>query len=402
MGPKNPLEKLGDVGWHLLDLGVVELLELAERADVLISDKIDGDSLSSETSGTSDSVNVVLQVLWEIEVDNQRDLMDINSTGQEIGGDEDTGRSGTELSQDDVTILLSDISVSGRDSELLLAHLVGEVVDLSSGVAEDDGLGDVKSIVQVNKSIHLPLLLLDVDVELLDTLKSKLITFDEDTDWISHELGGDVESIGRHGGGEEANLGGRRQQGEDVVDLVFESTREHLVGFVKEEDLDGGSAEDLSEEHILDTSWGSDDDVATLLELGDIVTNAGSSNARVASHSEVLSQRGDDLLDLLGKLAGWGQDEGLGLVDGEIDLLQHSDGEGGGLSGSRLGLGDNVSSLAQWQDGALLDSGRLLKTIGVDSTKELLLEGHVIEGISDHVVVGLEVLDVEVGWCCIG
>jgi hypothetical protein len=43
-------------------------------------------------------------------------------------------------------------------------QLGGEPVDLSSGRAEDDGLSDGNSLVQVAKSVELPVLLLDGDV----------------------------------------------------------------------------------------------------------------------------------------------------------------------------------------------------------------------------------------------
>lgn len=51
----------------------------------------------------------------------------------------------------------------GRDSELSLVELGGEPVDLPSGGTEDDGLGDGDSLVQVAKSLELPVLLLNGD-----------------------------------------------------------------------------------------------------------------------------------------------------------------------------------------------------------------------------------------------
>jgi hypothetical protein len=50
----------------------------------------------------------------------------------------------------------------------------------------------------------------------------------------------------------------------------------------------------------------------------------------------------NDLLDLLGELTGGGEDQGLAGLDAGVDLLEDRDGEGGGLAGTGLGLGDNV------------------------------------------------------------
>ena len=50
-------------------------------------------------------MDVVLPVGWEIVVDNQGNLLDINTTGQQISSDQNTTRSRTELTHDHVTLL---------------------------------------------------------------------------------------------------------------------------------------------------------------------------------------------------------------------------------------------------------------------------------------------------------
>lgn len=47
-------------------------------------------------------------------------------------------------------------------------------------------------------------------------------------------------------------------------------------------------------------------------------------------------------------------------------------------------------TLDDGDDGALLDGGRALETVGVDSTEELSLEVHGIERVGDLVVVRLD------------
>ena len=56
-------------------------------------------------------VNVILSICRQIVVDDQRDLLNVDTTSQEIGGDQNTGRAGTELAHDDVTFLLVHVSV---------------------------------------------------------------------------------------------------------------------------------------------------------------------------------------------------------------------------------------------------------------------------------------------------
>lgn len=220
------LDKVGNVHGHLLDLGAVELLNLTHHTDILSGDEVDSDTLSAESTTTTDSVDVVLSVGREIVVDDQGNLLDIDTTGQEISGDQDTGRAGSELLHDQVTLGLVHVTVHGGDSEVTGSELVGEPVDLAAGVAEDDSLGDGDSLVQVREGVELPLLLLNSNVELLDTLQGKLVLLDKDTDGVAHELGGDLEDVLGHGSGQENDLGGLGQELEDVVDLLSETTLE--------------------------------------------------------------------------------------------------------------------------------------------------------------------------------
>lgn len=223
------LDEVGHVHGHLLDLGAVELLDLTHHADIVSGDEVDSDTLTTETATTTDTVDVVLAVGGEVVVDDQRDLLDVDATSQQVGGDEDTRGARAELLHDKVTLGLVHVTVHGRDSKVAGGELVGEPVDLSAGVAEDDSLGDGDGLVQVGQGVELPLLLLDGDVELLDTLKGELVLLDEDTNGVAHELGGDLENVLGHGGGQQNHLGGLREQLEDVVDLLGETTLREAV-----------------------------------------------------------------------------------------------------------------------------------------------------------------------------
>lgn len=220
------LDEVGHVHRHLLNLGAVELFNLAHHADIISSDKVDRNTLATETTTTTNAMNVVLTVGGEIVVDDQGNLLDINTTGQKVSGDEDTRGAGAELLHDKVTLGLVHVTVHGRDGEITGSELVGKPVDLAAGVAEDDGLGDGDSLIQIGEGIELPLLLLDGDVELLDTFKGKLVLLDQDADGVAHELGGDLKDVLGHGGREKDDLGALGKELEDVVDLLGETTLE--------------------------------------------------------------------------------------------------------------------------------------------------------------------------------
>lgn len=83
------LDEVGDIHGHFLDLGVVELLDVAEVPDVSFSEEVDGNSLPSETAGATNTVDVVFAVGGEFEADDEGDLLGVDTTGEEIGCDED-------------------------------------------------------------------------------------------------------------------------------------------------------------------------------------------------------------------------------------------------------------------------------------------------------------------------
>jgi hypothetical protein len=149
-----------------------------------------------------------------------------------------------------------------------------------------------------------------------------------------------------------------REELEDVVDLLGETTlvtissssrrwriftyRKHFIGLVKDEHLDVVGAEDTALDHVLDTAGGTDDDLGAVLEGLHVLTNIGTTNASVALNAHEVTNGDDDLLDLLGQLTGWGQDQGLASLETGVELLESRDREGSGLTGTGLGLGDDI------------------------------------------------------------
>ena len=177
---------------------------------------------------------------------------------------------------------------------------------------------------------------------MLDTFEGQLVSLDQDSDGFSHELLGDFQDVLRHGSREEDDLGVLREELEYLVHLVLETSRQHLVGLVETEHLQVVGSESSSVDHVVDSTWSSNDDLASVLELGHVLSDVGSTDAGVAVDLHVVTEGNDDLLNLLSELTSGGQDEGLDLLDGRVDSLQDGNGEGGSLSSTRLSLGNNV------------------------------------------------------------
>ena len=147
------------------------MFDISQNFEVLISDKVDSNSLSSESTTTADSVNVKLSVGRKVIVDDQGNLLNIQTTTPKISCNQDSRVPLPELAHDAVSFFLIHRSVHAGDSEIAVNHFLGEPFDLCLGVAEDDGLSDSETIIKVAEGIELPFLLVDRNEELLDAFK---------------------------------------------------------------------------------------------------------------------------------------------------------------------------------------------------------------------------------------
>jgi len=73
-----------------------------------------------------------------------------------------------------------------------------------------------------------------------------------------------------------------------------------------------------------------------------------------------------------------------------INALEHTNSEGTSFTSTRLGLSDGIFALDKGQDTFALDGGGVLKTITVDSSKDTLLQAHVVKLINFQVPVRFE------------
>ena len=279
-------------------------------------------------------MDVVLAVGGEVVVDHQRDLLHVDTACQEVGGDEDAGGAGAELAHDQVALLLVHVSVHRGHGEVAPSHLLGEPVDLPARVAVDDRLRDGEGGVEVAERLQLPLLALDRDVELLDTLEGELVLLHEDAHRLSHELAGHIEDLERHRRGEDGALHCFGEELEHVVDLLLEAAGEHLVGLIQHEQLHGVQAEGSALDHVEHAAGRADHDVDSVLQGADVLPHRGAADACVDLHLHEVAQGAADLDDLLGELAGGGEDQRLALPQRGVQALQDPDREGGGLAGS--------------------------------------------------------------------
>jgi len=85
-------DQFRDIHGHFIDLSSIVLLDITEDSNVIISHKVDRNSFSTESTRSSNSMNVKLSVGRQVVVDHQRDLLHVNSSSPDVRSNQDTTR----------------------------------------------------------------------------------------------------------------------------------------------------------------------------------------------------------------------------------------------------------------------------------------------------------------------
>lgn len=104
-------DEIRHVHRHLFNGCIVKSLNILQGALVFLSHHVDGNTFPTETTTSADPVNIVFSVCWQVIVNNQGDLLDINSSSQQICSNEDTTGPGSELPHNDISLLLVHVTV---------------------------------------------------------------------------------------------------------------------------------------------------------------------------------------------------------------------------------------------------------------------------------------------------
>ena len=82
----------------------------------------------------------------------------------------------------------------------MFCQLLGQLFDSLFTIGKDHTLRDNHVLVKLQKSSELLTVFLKRNVELLDTIKSQLLIFNQNLDWVFHEFFSHFNNLGRHGG----------------------------------------------------------------------------------------------------------------------------------------------------------------------------------------------------------
>ena len=167
-------------------------------------------SLRPGTSGTSDTVHVVLESAGEVEVDDELEVADVETTCRNVGGDEDHLVAGSEVVQGAFTVALVLVSVDRCRAESVALQLVGSLVTKLLGSSKDKRLAATTCSVVADDLEHHVVLLADV-VRQVDVLcdvgvGGELVGSNLDVHPVLKEVAGETLNLTRPGGRPEEGL----------------------------------------------------------------------------------------------------------------------------------------------------------------------------------------------------
>lgn len=168
------VELLVDVLGDRLNLSSQLLLDLVQVETVFPVDQVNSETKVTETTRTTNTVQIGLRILGEIKVDDDVDRLNIDTSGQQIRANEVAAHAIAEVVEHAVTVLLKHASVRVEARVAQLSDLFREQLHTVCRIAENDGLVDLELREESVKAVNL-LLFFDKSIELCDTTQSEFV-----------------------------------------------------------------------------------------------------------------------------------------------------------------------------------------------------------------------------------
>jgi hypothetical protein len=130
-----------DEGWKLLYLYFESALYLVQNFSVSFAgDERDGESLGSESTSSADSVEILISLVWHVEVHDDIDLFNVDTTTVHVSGDHNSVLGFLEVVVDLNSLLLLHVSVTCNAREAFVLDDFLQDVGVLGVADEDDDL----------------------------------------------------------------------------------------------------------------------------------------------------------------------------------------------------------------------------------------------------------------------
>src|SRR6478735_6041828 len=318
------------------------------------------------TARAADAVHVGLGVMRDVVVDDVADPLDVKATGGDVGGHQDVDPAFLQRVNGALALLLRDVAVDGGSLESAGLQLVSQVLGGHLGPHESDDAVEVFHLKDAGQRVQL-LRAHDLEVALPGVGAGGGLGLDLDLSRIVEVLLGHPADLARHGGREQRHLAVLRSLLEDLLHVFGEAHPQHLVSLVQHQVLEFGQVQGPLGDVVDHAAGGTHNHLGAAAKARQLGPVSGAAVDRQDGEVvNVLGVGGEGLGNLQRQLAGGGQDQGLRLPGGAVEVVEF--GQAGqrryceccSLTGAGLGQAHHVAAFKQQRDGGCLDGGRLL------------------------------------------
>ena len=364
-----------------------EFFDVAKLRALLAGAEGDGLAFGPGAAGASDAMDVGPGLVGQVEVDDVRDVVDVEAAGGDVAGHQHARLALLEVVQGPGADVLRFVGVDGLAGDAGPDEPPGDLIGPVLGAGEHERPRHHRVLEQMFEQIELAVLV-DVVEDLLDGIGSRGLGRDADFDGMGEYLVGHRLDFPRHGGREHQGLPLLRDLRDDAPDVLDEPHVEHPVGLVEDEYLDRAEGQDALVQQVQEAPRRGDEDIDAFAERLHLVELIDAAEDDGVPQADVLAVNAKTLADLRGQLAGGRDNQG---ANGPVDVsrcmavscgrgmpavsrhdgmtmkvLQDGQGEGGRLAGARLGAAQQVPSFQHIGDRLLLDGGGDGVAFGLD------------------------------------
>jgi hypothetical protein len=338
---------------YLLDLDTMHPFDTLELASLLRRDEHDSMTICTRSTSTTDTVDICLWIVWDMVVDYESDIVEIESSRCDICTDEYSDFTRFECFDRPYSISLHHISVDIGRWESITVEVSLEFLSLVFASGEYDHLVIRESLestlekwVLVTRS--------NTHEYMIDRIYCRCLREDE---WLISTLHividqvRDLASICRW---ECHDLLEWLELFPDLDNRSRKPHIHHLIHLVDDEHRDRREVDSTTLDHIHETTWSRDDDLWSVTELLDLATDRESTEHSKRAHTHISRDIDDLLTSLHSELTSRFEDEDLWLAETRIDTIEGRDDERSSLTRSSIGLDDDVLVFeGDWDDSSL-------------------------------------------------
>ena len=348
------------------------LLYLANLEFLASMDDGDGSSLLAGTTCTTASMGVACHIVRQTIVDDVGKVIYVQSTGSHIGCHQELHGMVTELLHGEVTLLLTQVAMQSLGIVTVLDELVGDVLCLQLGAAEDNRKD---AWIEIDDTLQGEILVLGVHeiVDMVDVLGALVARAHHDFLVVVQIVEGYLLDVLAHGGREEKGVSILWHILEDGIDALREAHVEHLVSLIQHHVVHMLQLSHATIDQVEQTTRCGNDNLHTMLEGANLASDVGTAiDSGNVQTVDILGEAVQIISYLEAKLTGRTKDDGLRLLAGGIGLLDDRDTIRGSLARTRLRQGDDIIFITkQIRDYFLLNWHWILKSKLFDGTANL-------------------------------